>query len=53
VAIGLAVGVQSLALLAPEASRVFRIFLKLPEAAIGYNLSGPGETRGWSEPAQP
>jgi glutathione S-transferase len=23
------------------------------EAAIGYNLSGPGETRGWSEPARP
>ena len=23
------------------------------EAAIGYNLSGPGETRGWSEPSQP
>lgn len=23
------------------------------EAAIGYNLSGPGEARGWSEPAQP
>jgi len=23
------------------------------EAAIGHNLAGPGETRGWSEPAQP
>ena len=23
------------------------------EASIGYNLSGPGETRGWSEPTQP
>ncbi len=23
------------------------------EAAIGYNLSGPGETRGWLEAAQP